>query len=119
MRWQSTNESTAVFDLNYVKRGLGYDDDNVTEDGLMAFGKLMNAYDKSDGGPGVLEGAWDYFSAFAASPSTAATVGTFGFGVGSKDPGKGCIKSNTDEHQEICSENARVRYCKANNQRGC
>ena len=94
MRWQSTNESTAVFDLNYVKRGLGYDDDNVTEDGLMAFGKLMNAYDKSDGGgTGVLEGAWDYFSAFAASPSTAATVGTFGFGVGSKILAKAASKA--------------------------
>ena len=94
MRWQSTNESTAVFDLNYVKRGLGYDDDNVTEDGLMAFGKLMNAYDKSEGGgTGVLEGAWDYFSAFAASPSTAATVGTFGFGVGSKILAKAASKA--------------------------
>lgn len=94
MRWQSTNESTAVFDLNYVKRGLGYDADNVTEDGLMAFGKLMNAYDKSDGGgTGVLEGAWDYFSAFAASPSTAATVGTFGFGVGSKILAKAASKA--------------------------
>lgn len=94
MRWQSTNESTAVFDLNYVKRGLGYDDDNVTEDGLMAFGKLMNAYDKSDGGgTGALEGAWDYFSAFAASPSTAATVGTFGFGVGSKILAKAASKA--------------------------
>ena len=94
MRWQSTNESTAVFDLNYVKRGLGYDDDNVTEDGLMAFGKLMNAYDKSEGGgTGVLEGAWDYFSAFAASPSTAATVGTFGFGFGSKILAKAASKA--------------------------
>ena len=94
MRWQSTNESTAVFDLNYVKRGLGYDDDNVTEDGLMAFGKLMNAYDKSEGGgTGALEGAWDYFSAFAASPSTAATVGTFGFGFGSKILAKAASKA--------------------------
>ena len=85
MRWQDMNESTAIFDLNYVKRGVGYDADNTTDDGLIAFGKLMNAYDKSDGGgTGVLEGAWDYFSALAAAPSTAATVATFGFGVGSK-----------------------------------
>ena len=94
MRWQSTNESTAIFDLNYVKRGVGYDGDNTTEDGLMAFGKLMNAYDKSDGGgTGFLEGAWDYFSAFAASPSTAATAATFGFGVGSKILAKAASKA--------------------------
>lgn len=94
MRWQNTNESTAIFDLNYVKRGLGYDDDNATEDGLIAFGKLMNAYDKSEGGgTGVLEGAWDYFSAFAASPSTAATVGTFGLGFGSKIVAKAASKA--------------------------
>jgi len=94
MRWQNTNESTAIFDLNYVKRGLGYDTDNTTEDGLVAFGKLMNAYDKSEGGgTGVLEGAWDYLSAFAASPSTAATVATFGFGVGSKIVAKAASKA--------------------------
>ena len=84
----------------------------------MAFGKLMNAYDKSDGGgTGVLEES-RLFSAFAASPSTANCRNIW-FWCWIKDPGKGCIKSNTDEHQEICSENARVRYCKANNQRGC
>lgn len=94
MRWQDMNESTAVFDLNYVKRGVGYDEDNATDDGLMAFGKLMNAYDKSEGGgTGPLEGAWDYLSALAASPSTAVTVGTFGFGVGSKIVAKAASKA--------------------------
>jgi len=94
MRWQNMNESTAIFDLNYVKRGVGYDADNTTDEGLLAFGKLMNAYDKSDGGgTGVIEGAWDYFSALAASPSTAITVGTFGFGVGSKLLAKAASKA--------------------------
>lgn len=94
MRWQETNESTAMFDLNYVKRGLGYDQDEVTDEGLMSFGKLMQAYDISDGGgTGFWGGAWDYMSAFAASPSTAATVATFGFGVGSKIAAKAAGKA--------------------------
>ncbi len=81
MRWQSTNEATAVYDLLYVQKP----DDEVSREGKIAFGKLMQAYDVSEGGgTGKLEGAWDYLSAFAASPSTAATVATFGFGVGSK-----------------------------------
>lgn len=94
MRWQETNESTAMFDLNYVKRGIGYDQDEVTDEGLMSFGKLMQAYDVSDGGgTGFWGGAWDYMSAFAASPSTAATVATFGFGVGSKIAAKAAGKA--------------------------
>jgi len=81
MRWQSTNEATAVKDLLYIQKP----DEEVSRDGKEAFGKLMLAFDVSEGGgTGRLEGAWDYLSAFAASPSTAVTVGTFGFGVGSK-----------------------------------
>ena len=81
MRWQSTNEATAMFDLLYVQKS----DEEVSREGKEAFGKLMQAYDTSEGGgTGKLEGAWDYLSAFAASPSTAVTGGTFGFGAGSK-----------------------------------
>ncbi|MAO25153.1 MAG: hypothetical protein CMJ25_30800, partial [Phycisphaerae bacterium] len=94
MRWQDTNEATAVFDLNYVKRGLGYSQDEVTDEGLVSFGKLMQAYDISDGGgTGFWGGTWDYMSAFAASPSTAATVATFGFGVGTKIAAKAAGKA--------------------------
>ena len=95
MRWQSTNEATAVFDLLYVQKP----DEEVSRDGKVAFGKLMQAYDVSEGGgsgdvASKLEGAWDYLSAFAASPSTAATAATFGFGVGSKIAAKATAKTS-------------------------
>jgi hypothetical protein len=80
MRWQSTNEVTALKDYNYVQNK-----EVVPEDELASFGSLMLAFDKSEGGgTGTLSGAWDYMSAFATSPSTIATVGTGGWGVGSK-----------------------------------
>ena len=91
MRWQSTNEATAMFDLLYVQKS----DKEVSREGKEAFGKLMQAYDTSEGGgTGKLEGAWDYLSAFAASPSTAVTVGTFGFGAGSKIAAKAASKTS-------------------------
>ena len=91
MRWQSTNEATAMFDLLYVQKS----DEEVSREGKEAFGKLMQAYDTSEGGgTGKLEGAWDYLSAFAASPSTAVTVGTFGFGAGSKIAAKAASKTS-------------------------
>ena len=79
MRWQDTNELTALKDYNYVQQ-----EDLPTEE-LESFGKLMMAYDRAEGGgTGKLSGAWDYLSAFATSPSTLATVGTGGWGIGSK-----------------------------------
>ena len=91
MRWQSTNEATAVYDLLYVQKS----DKEVSRDGKVSFGKLMQAYDVSEGGgTGKLEGAWDYFSAFAASPSTIGTAATFGFGVGSKIAAKAASKTS-------------------------
>jgi len=90
MRWQSTNEATAVKDLLYVQKP----DEEASKEGKIAFGKLMQAFDVSEGGgTGKLEGAWDYLSAFAASPSTAATAATFGFGVGSKIAAKATSKA--------------------------
>lgn len=90
MRWQSTNEATAVKDLLYVQKP----DEEASKEGKIAFGKLMQAFDISEGGgTGKLEGAWDYLSAFAASPSTAATAATFGFGVGSKIAAKATSKA--------------------------
>lgn len=86
MRWQGSNEATAGFDLNYV----GKPDDVAPLEGKKAFGRLMEAYDRSaGGGTGPLEGAWDYVSAFTASPSTALTAVTFGLGAGSKLLAKG------------------------------
>ena len=91
MRWQSTNEATAVFDLLYVQKP----DEEVSRDGKVAFGKLMQAYDVSEGGgTGIPEGAWDYASAFFAAPSTAVTAATFGFGVGSKIAAKATAKTS-------------------------
>lgn len=90
MRWQSTNEATAVYDLLYVQKP----DKEVSREGKVSFGKLMQAYDTSEGGgTGKLEGAWDYLSAFAASPSTIGTAATFGFGVGSKIAAKAASKA--------------------------
>ena len=95
MRFQNTNETTAVKDLMYVKRNymtssnqtdpVIINRDNKFNEGKQAFGRLMSAYDVSEGGgTGFWEGAWDYGRAFASSPSTLATVGTMGFGVGTK-----------------------------------
>lgn len=83
MRYQSTNETTATKDLFYAR------DANSNELGKQAFGNLMEAYDMSaGGGTGISEGAWDYVSAFATSPTTLATVATGGLGVLSKFAGR-------------------------------
>tara|TARA_R110000851_G_C13093324_1_gene567117 strand:- start:49 stop:3642 length:3594 start_codon:yes stop_codon:yes gene_type:complete len=93
MRFQSANETTAVKDLLYVKRDYGTqgkvegaeERDKKFLEGKKAFGRLMSAYDVSEGGgTGKLEGIWDYGRAFASSPSTLGTLATLGFGVGSK-----------------------------------
>jgi hypothetical protein len=44
MRWQATNETTGLFDITYVRN------DKYDQRGKDAFGKLMEAYDRSDGG---------------------------------------------------------------------
>jgi hypothetical protein len=91
MRWQSMNEATAVFDLLYVQKS----EEEASKEGKLAFGKLMQAYDVSEGGgTGGFETAWDYTSAFVASPSTAVTAATFGFGVGSKIAAKATAKAS-------------------------
>jgi hypothetical protein len=80
MRWQSTNEMTALNDYRYVT-----DDEEVSDEERMSFGNLMTAFDRSEGGgDGFFAGAGDYLSAFITSPSTIATIGTAGWGVGSK-----------------------------------
>lgn len=80
MRWQSTNEMTALNDYRYVN-----DEEQVSERELMSFGNLITAFDRSEGGgDGFVAGAGDYLSAFATSPSTLATIATAGWGIGSK-----------------------------------
>jgi len=91
MRWQSMNEATAVFDLLYVQKS----EEEASKEGKLAFGKLMQAYDVSEGGgTGGFETAWDYTSSFIASPSTAVTAATLGFGVGSKIAAKATAKAS-------------------------
>lgn len=76
MRWQGSNEATIAIDYNFVKNA-----EKDDEDGLMAFGRLTQAWDRSEGaGTGFLDGAVDYGTAILASPSTAATVLTAGLG---------------------------------------
>lgn len=101
MRFQSTNETTAVKDLLYVQRDFETNEkvagsksrDRQFKEGKKAFGRLMNAYDVSaGGGTGFKEGAYDYLRAFASSPSTIATVGTLGTGIFSKIAARGASK---------------------------
>ena len=62
--------------------------DSKFRDGKYAFGRLMAAYDNSAGGGTWFgETAMDYIKGFVTSPSTAGTVATLGFGVGSKIAG--------------------------------
>lgn len=76
MRWQETNEMTVAKDLYFAKSSKDED-----PEGLESFGRLILAWDNSEGGgTGVLDGAADYFQAFATSPSTIGTVVTAGFG---------------------------------------
>jgi len=79
MRYQTVNETTGVKDLMYARN----EDNDVR--GRESFGRLMEAYDTSDGGgTGFIGGALDYGAALATAPSTWLTVGTGGLGAGSK-----------------------------------
>ena len=70
MRYQGTNEATAVKDLYYVK-----DNRNNTVDELAAFGRLMSAWDGSEkAGTGPWTAAQDYMGAIASAPSTWASL---------------------------------------------
>jgi hypothetical protein len=99
MRWQDTNEITALKDYNFVKQ------ENLPQEELKSFGNLMMAYDRAEGGgTGALDGAVDYLSAFATSPSTLATVGTAGWGVGSKLAAKAAGKAAQLAMRQTISE---------------
>ena len=83
MRFQSQNEVSALYDFNYVKNR------DMPETGKLAFGRLMQAYDISEGGgdgtwSSTAEGAWDYARAIGSAPTTIASVATLGLGLGPK-----------------------------------
>ena len=70
MRFQDTNEATAIKDLFYAK-----DNRNNTADELAAFGRLMSAWDGSEkAGTGFLTGVGDYAAGIASAPSTWASL---------------------------------------------
>ena len=70
MRYQSTNEATAIKDLYYAK-----DNRNNTVNELAAFGRLMSAWDGSEkAGTGFFTAAQDYIGAIASAPSTWASL---------------------------------------------
>jgi hypothetical protein len=78
MRWQSSNEATAVRDLQFAMSDT-LNDPNIQR-GKDAFGRLMIAWDESEGedmSAGVLG---DYFMGTLVSPSTAVSVLTAGLG---------------------------------------
>ena len=70
MRFQDTNEATAVKDLFYAR-----DSRNNTPGELAAFGRLMSAWDGSErGGTGTLTAAGDYAAGILSAPSTWASL---------------------------------------------
>ena len=78
MRFQASNEATALMDLRYVK-----DTRNNTIEELTAFGMLMSAWDTSEtAGDGFWNGAGDYAESIASSPSTLASLALIPFTFG-------------------------------------
>lgn len=73
MRSQDTNEATALQDLYFAR------DNSAQESDKAAFGRLMMAWDNSEGvGTGYAKGTGDYLEALVTSPATLATVFTGG-----------------------------------------
>ena len=73
MRSQDSNEATALQDLYFAR------DDSAQESEKAAFGRLMMAWDNSEGvGTGYAKGTGDYLEALVTSPATLATVFTGG-----------------------------------------
>ena len=73
MRSQDANEATALQDLYFAR------DNSAKESEKAAFGRLMMAWDNSEGvGTGYAKGTGDYLEALVTSPATLATVFTGG-----------------------------------------
>jgi len=85
MRYQSSNEVTALKDLNYANNK------SVHRKGKESFGNLIQAWDNSDrAGTGFGDGAGDFLWATASAPSTYVGLGSLGLGkLGAKAAAKG------------------------------
>jgi len=85
MRYQSSNEVTAIKDLNYAINK------DVHRKGKESFGNLIQAWDNSDSvGTGFWDGAGDYLEATITAPSTFVGLGSLGLGkLGAKAAAKG------------------------------
>jgi hypothetical protein len=76
MRYQDTNEYTAGRDLFFVK-----DEENTSEAQRNSFGRLMLAWDNSEGEDMSFGKALDYVQGVASAPSTWGSVLTAGLGT--------------------------------------
>jgi hypothetical protein len=76
MRYQDTNEYTAARDLFFVK-----DEENTSEKERNSFGRLMLAWDNSEGEDMSFGKALDYAQGVASAPSTWGSVLTAGLGT--------------------------------------
>jgi len=85
MRYQSSNEVTAIKDLNYAINK------DVHRKGKESFGNLIQAWDNSgSAGTGYGDGASDFLWATASAPSTYVGLGSLGLGkLGAKAAAKG------------------------------
>jgi len=85
MRYQSSNEVTALKDLNYANNK------DVHRKGKESFGNLIQAWDNSgSAGTGYGDGASDFLWATASAPSTYVGLGSLGLGkLGAKAAAKG------------------------------
>jgi len=85
MRFQNSNEVTALKDLNYVN------DKTANRKGKESFGNLIQAWDNSDSvGTGFFDGASDYIYGTISAPSTYVGIGSLGLGkLGAKAATKG------------------------------
>ena len=85
MRYQSSNEVTAIKDLNYALNK------DVHRKGKESFGNLIQAWDNSgSAGTGYGDGASDFLWATASAPSTYVGLGSLGLGkLGAKAAAKG------------------------------
>lgn len=73
MRYQDTNEYTAASDLFFVK-----DTVETTDKQRASFGRLMQAWDNSEGEDWDTAKIWDYASAVVSAPSTWASIASAG-----------------------------------------
>jgi hypothetical protein len=76
MRYQDTNEYTAARDLFFVK-----DEENTSENQRNSFGRLMLAWDNSEGEDMSFGKALDYAQGVVTAPSTWGSILTAGLGT--------------------------------------